>query len=144
MTRSRILPATQLPALTFVGPPGRTGFGGPFQAPLRRPVFARRDTFGGFAVQRPGDGSRTALGRKQQDFDFEIFLAAGDTQHIAWTNGAGGFATMAVDVDLAAADRPLRERAGLEEAGRPQPLVDSDRLRVLHVYQGTRFSGIAC
>ena len=87
---------------------------------------ARRAAGVGFAVQRLRDRRRAALFAEFDYFDFEALDAASNLQPIADVQRLRGFAGYLIDLDLAALDRLLGERACLEKACGPKPYVETN------------------
>jgi hypothetical protein len=82
----------------------------------------------GFRVHRGGHRRRPALVGEHRDGDLDALAAAADRQDVAHVHRLGRLAAGAIDLDLAAVDGLLGQRAGLEEARRPQPLVGAHRV----------------
>src|SRR6516162_642967 len=103
-------------------------FRGPFELKLRRRQFSPPDTFFRFLIQKLRFRSRAAK-LCQAFHDYRRFIrAAPDAQFVAETHDPTWLRAGAVDVNLPAGDGVCGEGTGLEEACRPEPFVDTNRL----------------
>src|SRR5690606_30078112 len=82
--------------------------------------------FIGFTVELLRDAGRPACLTGPNNVDLVAVLAARQAQAVARLDRLGGFAGGAIDLDLAALDRLLGERARLVEACGPQPDGEAD------------------
>jgi hypothetical protein len=97
----------------------------------RQPAFFGRplafgDRFVGLLVEGRGDPSRAPLLGDSSDDDRPAHLAEPDLDDVAWTDLLRWFRALAVQVHPAADDGLGRRGTRLEEARRPDPLVNAD------------------
>src|SRR5438067_2966073 len=95
------------------------------RAHLGREHGAARAALLRFLVESRGHGCRPAHPGQTLHGDVMLERRLGDRDAVAELERLGGLRTLAVDRDVARVDRLHRERARLEEARRPQPLVDA-------------------
>src|SRR5829696_2369020 len=95
-------------------------------AELLGELRTRGETLGCLLVECGGDGGRAAALGECADLDDVLVGAEAHAHPIARLEQLGGFDAFAVDLDLAGGDGICGQRAGLEEAGGPEPLVDAD------------------
>ena len=79
----------------------------------------------GFAVEGLCDRCWAADFTEQQDFQVKVSAFVGDSQHVSNSDGARGFEGLSGGLNSAEIAGFGGERSRLEEAGGPQPLVDS-------------------
>ena len=82
---------------------------------------------GRFPVVLTGFGRRTPPRRNRQDVDDEPLALPRDLQPVARLHHARCLYSIAVHLHVPAVDGLLREAAGLEKPGAPEPFVDSKR-----------------
>lgn len=92
---------------------------------------AELDALGGLAVEGLGDSGGGALLAQAEDFDREVAGLVADLQHVAEPDLAGGLAACLVGRDTTHVAGLGGLFASLEEAGGPEPLVDTDADHVI-------------
>ena len=102
--------------------------------------IALRDAGRGFLVQRLGHGRRAALRAQRPDDHRARHAALAQRDLVAGSKLARGLRRRAVDGHAALADLLHRQRAGLEEARRPQPLVQARAVGVVVFRHWARLS----
>ena len=83
----------------------------------------------GLGVQGLGDGGGGALVRQDEEFDGVLGGLSCDLQGVAELEDAGGFCGLRVAEDVAGIAGGGGERAGFEEACRPEPFIDTETVR---------------
>jgi hypothetical protein len=78
---------------------------------------------GGLAVEGLGDGGGASDLAEDEDFDVEDAGVAGDLEHVAEADVAGGFGAVGVGLDAADVAGVGGEGACFEEPGGPEPFV---------------------
>jgi hypothetical protein len=100
--------------------------GGGRHAKLLGELRARGRAVGGLLVERDGDRRRAAALGEAADVDDVLVGAKANADLVAALKQLRRLHALTVDVDLAGADGVGGERARLEEAGCPEPLIDAD------------------
>ena len=83
----------------------------------------------GFLVKLLRLGRRAALVMDAAHDDIKMHMPPLDAETVTHVDSTRRFDALAVEVHLAAADRFAGQGAGLEKPGRPEPFVQSDRIR---------------
>ena len=78
-------------------------------------------------------GARRSATLGQRAYHQHVLVRTLPTAYlVAWAQQLGGLGPLAVDFYLSACHRLARERPGLVEPGRPEPLIDSNPVNVVH------------
>lgn len=93
----------------------------------------------GFAIERLRDGSGAADVAQLQHFDFKFLGFRPDVQKVAGMNLSSRFGGLVVALDPAQIAGARSQRPGLEEPGRPEPLVHAYAVHGYIVRQDERF-----
>ncbi len=113
-------------AIFFGGPAGWCGFkrgkGFAFGSELK----AAQSAFFRFAIEGLRDGGGTTHGAEGEYLDGEFSGFVADEQVVTDAEFTGGFGGMRIGINAAKFTGTGSESAGLEEAGSPEPLVNSD------------------
>ena len=95
-----------------------------FHFPLLGGFFPVGDAFGGLLVEKNGLGGGAALFGDAQDDDFPLHGAPADPDSGPCPDRPGGLCPLIIHLNLSPGDGLGCDAAGLEETGRPQPLVE--------------------
>jgi len=115
---------------------GRPGAERLHEAALEPPALTCLDRLGRFRVQRRCDARRAAPVGEARDDDRPAELLAPDLERVADAHLLRRLYALPVDVDMPAGDGVACRASGLEEARRPEPLVDP------HLFHGAIFASV--
>src|SRR5690606_23976013 len=93
-------------------------------------LFAARNTVLRFLIKQGSLRCAAALLRQRQHLNVALYLALAQRDYLADAYRLARLDALAIDMDLAAFDHLLCQRARLVETRRPQPLVDAHLVHV--------------